>query len=306
MKSGFLKLVLFIIGLSALFTYIGVYFLPQSKSLPPKAIEIKEGITQDELIKIGEEILFGKGQCMVCHPNTPEAGMRSPAIATIGADIENRTNSMDITPEEYIFQALVDPKAYIPEGFAPIMPPSQKLLTEGELIAVAAFLQSKGGSVTVSFPDSLPPLHKYLGSKPKAVVTSASDEKIKKGFSQVELIQLGKELFYDKGGCIECHAEKPDPDLEFTILPALIRRVEIHAKEKGTDPEAFLFESLVNPEAYVEEGMDPVMSATQDILSEGEMIAVGAFIQSQGGKVTIKYPESLPVLKEELKKVGGG
>jgi len=71
MKSGFGKLVILIIGLNVFFTYIGLYFLPQSTSLPPKIYDIKEGITQDELLKVGEEILYGKGQCMVCHPNAP-------------------------------------------------------------------------------------------------------------------------------------------------------------------------------------------------------------------------------------------
>jgi mono/diheme cytochrome c family protein len=303
MKSGFGKLVIFIIGLSTFFTYIGLYFLPQSRSLPPEVIEIKEGISQEELLEIGEKILFGKGQCMVCHPNKPEAGMRSPAIAGIGGAILEQVKGMDISQEEYIFQSLVDTKAYVPEGYAPIMPPSQKLLTEAELIAVAAFLQSKGSTVTISYPDSLPELRTYLGSPKKEVIASVE---IKGDISQDELLALGKELFNDKGGCIECHPEEHDPDIEFPILKALIGDVEKHADERGQDTEAFLFESLVKPDAYIAEGMDDVMPAAQDSLSESEIIAVGAYIQSQGGKVTLRYPDSLPVLKKELEKAGGG
>lgn len=304
MKSGFIKLVLVVIGLNGFFTYIGVYFLPQSRSLPPKAIEIRAGISQEELLKIGEEILFGKGQCMVCHPYSPEPGMRSPAIAAIGRDIVETTKGMYISSEEYIFQALVETNAYVPKGYAPIMPPSQKLLNEGELVAVAAFLQSKGAEVTISYPDSLPILHKYLGSTEKKAEVVASVE-IKGIISQEELVNLGRNLFYDKGGCIECHPEKPDPELEFPILPELASSVENHAKGKNKNFEAFLLESLVNPDAYVAEGMDAIMPASQDSLSESELIAVGAFIQSQGGYVTLKYPDSLPILKKELEKAGG-
>ncbi len=211
---------------------------------------------------------------------------------------------MDKTAEEFIFEALVDTKAYIPKGFAPIMPPSQKLLTEGELIAVAAFLQSKGAEVTISYPDSLPALRTSLGSTQKKVEVLASVE-IKEGISGSELVKLGRDAYYDKGGCIECHPEKPDPDIEFPILTALIGSVEKHAKENGRDTEAFLIESLVNPDTYVEEGMDAVMPAAQDSLSESEIIAVGAYIQSLGGRVTLKYPDSLPILKRELEKAGG-
>lgn len=302
MKGGFGRLVVLIIGLSIFYTYIGLYFLPQSQSLPPKVIEIKEGIEQDELLKIGEEILFGKGQCMVCHPNEPEAGMRSPAIAGIGGVMLERVNSMDISQEEYIFQALVDTKAYVPEGYAPIMPPSQKLLTEGELIAVAAFLQSKGSDVTISYPESLPSLRKSLGATEKKAVVAAVE--IKRGITQEELLKIGEDMYNDKGGCIECHPAEPDPDIEFPLLTALMSGVEKHAKEKGSDTEAFLFESLVNPGAYVAEGMDDIMPATQDSLSNEEMIAVSAYIQSIGGTVTVSL-DSLPTLKKELEKAGG-
>jgi mono/diheme cytochrome c family protein len=302
MKGGFGKLVVLIIGLSIFYTYVGLYFLPQSRSLPPKVIEIKEGITKDELLKIGEEILYGKGQCMVCHPNKPEPGMRSPAISGIGGVILERVKNMEISQEEYIFQSLVDTKAYIPEGYAPIMPPSQKLLTEGELIAISALLQSKGSDVTISYPESVPTLRKYLGSEEEKPVLASVE--IKKGISLEELLKIGKDLFDDKGGCIECHPAEPDPDIEFPILTALIGGVEEHAKEKGKDVEAFLFESLVNPPAYIAEGMDDVMPATQDSLSNEEMIAVSAYIQSIGGKVTVNL-DSLPTLTKELEKAGG-
>ena len=302
MKSGFSKLVLLIIGLSIFYTYVGLYFLPQSESLPPVIIEIKEGIAQDELLKIGEDILFGKGQCMVCHPNKPEPGMRSPAIAGIGAVMFERVQNMDINEEEYIFQALVDTKAYIPEGFSPIMPPSQKLLTEGELIAVAAFLQSKGSDVTISFPESLPALRKSMGSTEKKPVVASA--KISKGISQAELLKIGKDMYDDKGACIDCHPAEPDPDVEFPILTALLGEVEKHAGEKGKDTEEFLFEALVNPGAYVAEGMDDIMPATQESLSPEEIIAVSAYIQSKGGKVTISL-DSLPTLTKELEKAGG-
>jgi len=302
MKSGFSKLVLLIIGLSIFYTYVGLYFLPQSESLPPVIIEIKEGIAQDELLKIGEDILFGKGQCMVCHPNKPEPGMRSPAIAGIGAVMFERVQNMDINEEEYIFQALVDTKAYIPEGFSPIMPPSQKLLTEGELIAVAAFLQSKGSDVTISFPESLPALRKSMGSTEKKPVVASA--KISKGISQAELLKIGKDMYDDKGACIDCHPAEPDPDVEFPILTALLGEVEKHAEEKGKDTEEFLFEALVNPGAYVAEGMDDIMPATQESLSPEEIIAVSAYIQSKGGKVTISL-DSLPTLTKELEKAGG-
>lgn len=159
MKKGVLKLAIIVVGLNLIFMYIGLEFLPQSESRPPKVIKIEEGISQDDLVHIGEEIVFGKGQCMVCHPAGQESGMRAPAMAAIGADMEKEAKTRGITDEEHVFEALVNPSKYIVKGYEDIMSPANRpptSLTEGELIAVAAYLQSKGGKITISYPGSLP------------------------------------------------------------------------------------------------------------------------------------------------------
>ncbi len=161
MKKGVLKLAIIVVGLNLVFVYIGLEFLPQSESRPPKVIKIEEGISQDDLIRVGEEIVFGKGQCMVCHVAKPEAGMRAPAMATIGAEMEKEAKERGITPEQQVFEALVNPSKYIVKGFEDIMSPVHTpptSLTDGEIIAVAAYLQSQGAKVTISYPASVPAL----------------------------------------------------------------------------------------------------------------------------------------------------
>ena len=67
--------------------------------------------------------------------------------------------------EEYVFAALVNPSKYVMKGYENIMPPSKEpptSLTDAELIAVAAYLQSMGGKITVSYPGSLPILKKEI------------------------------------------------------------------------------------------------------------------------------------------------
>ncbi len=163
--SGVLKLIIVVFLINAFFTYIGLYLLPQAESHPPKEIKIEEGITVEELVDIGKEIVFGKGQCMVCHPMKTETGMRAPAISSIGALMEKEAKERGISPEFHVFEALVAPGAYVAEGFENMMPPVHKPpigLTEEELIAVAAYLQSQGSRVTISFPESLKILKEVL------------------------------------------------------------------------------------------------------------------------------------------------
>ncbi len=161
MRKGILKLAIIVIGLNAIFVYIGLEFLPQSESRPPKAIKIAEGISQEDLIAVGQEIVFGKGQCMVCHPAKPESGMRAPAMSTIGSEMEKEAKERGIAPEAHVFEALVNPSKYVVKGFEDIMSPVHKpptSLTDEEIIAVAAYLQSQGGKVTISYPQSVPVL----------------------------------------------------------------------------------------------------------------------------------------------------
>ncbi len=165
MKAGLLKLAGIVIGLNLFFVYIGLTFLPQSESRPPAATKIEESISPEELIQTGEKVVFGKGQCMVCHPMNPEAGMRAPAMATIGREMEKEARERNLTPEEQVFEALLNPSKYVVKGFEDIMPPANESptsLTEGELIAVAAYLQNKAGKVSVSYPASLPILKKEI------------------------------------------------------------------------------------------------------------------------------------------------
>jgi mono/diheme cytochrome c family protein len=56
-----------------------------------------------------------------------------------------------LNSEGYLTQALLSPAGYVVEGYPPIMPPADKPpadLTQTELKAVIAFLQSMGGEVT--------------------------------------------------------------------------------------------------------------------------------------------------------------
>ncbi len=163
--SGVLRLVVVVLLINGFFTYIGLFLLPQAESHPPKEIKIEEGISVEELVDIGKEIVFGKGQCMVCHPVKAETGMRAPAISTIGALMEKEAKERGVSVEFHVFEALVAPGRYVSKGFENMMPPVHKPpigLTKEELIAVGAYLQSQGSRVTISFPDSLKTLEEVL------------------------------------------------------------------------------------------------------------------------------------------------
>jgi cytochrome c2 len=93
-----------------------------------------------------------------------------------------------------------------------------------------------------------------------------------------ELATLGEEVFRSaEAGCLACHGLGQEglraPDL---------------AGIGGRETEAYLRESLVDPCATVVEGYDCIMPQTLvQSLGAAKIIAVIAFLQSQGGEVTV-------------------
>lgn len=104
-----------------------------------------------------------------------------------------------------------------------------------------------------------------------------------------DLVAAGESLF--KVGCEMCHkiGKKGDrcPD-----LAGVGSRAEAHLKEaaykgRATNGAEYIVESLHEPTVYVVEGYQPIMPALGRQFSDLEMIALVAFLQAQGGEVTV-------------------
>ncbi|MGH7231410.1 MAG: cytochrome ubiquinol oxidase subunit I, partial [Nitrospiraceae bacterium] len=132
--------------------------VPQTASLAPKHEEFDPSQikTQADLIKMGQKLFFSKGQCALCHSIGPSESARCPDLMGIGAKLTR----------EFIYESLTQPQAYLyvaydhegpPRPFSAKMPAINKPpvgLSEPELLAVIAFVQSLGGVVTIQ-PEEL-------------------------------------------------------------------------------------------------------------------------------------------------------
>lgn len=132
---------------------LGVYtgvsnVIPQVESEVPERVEIGADVSVEELVTMGEELFEGAGGCVACHG----LGTRAPQLrGEIGRRCGERRPEMSC--KEYLHESLVDPGAYVVEGFQPIMPSAQAQLSGGQVWALVAFLQSQGGEVTVTPAD---------------------------------------------------------------------------------------------------------------------------------------------------------
>lgn len=151
-----LKIGLVVLGTTGLYAYIG-QLVPQKEVLPPAETVISAEMTTEQLVQVGRQVAESKGICLTCHTIGQSGGaLRFPDLAGVGGRAETRVPGM--TGLEYLAQSLYEPDSFIVPGFSPGMPAISKPpigLTHDEIKAVVAWLQSMGGTATVTLETDL-------------------------------------------------------------------------------------------------------------------------------------------------------
>ncbi|HJU86018.1 MAG TPA: c-type cytochrome [Gemmatimonadota bacterium] len=142
-----------VLGTVALYTLLA-NAIPQVQSEVPEELSFTGDVSPEQLIEAGQELYDGAGGCTACHG----LGTRAPNLLTaqgsegpIGARCGQRVEGEDC--KAYLHRSLVDPGAYVVEGFQPIMPDMSRTMSEAQVWSMVAYLQSQGGEVTVTAAD---------------------------------------------------------------------------------------------------------------------------------------------------------
>ena len=148
---------LVVAGATLFYTYVG-QLVPQKELQPPPKIEITQDMTPVQLAKIGDELAHGKGMCLTCHTVGHTGGtLRYPDLAGVAERAKTRVAGLDQL--HYLAQSMCEPEAYIVPGFAGGMPAINKPpigLSDEELHAAIAWLESQGGEPTITLKEKLP------------------------------------------------------------------------------------------------------------------------------------------------------
>jgi len=70
------------------YTYVG-QMVPQKEVLPPQRTLIRADLTTDDMVKVGQEIMNGKGLCFTCHTLGKTEGRPVPDMS--GVDVRAKT-----------------------------------------------------------------------------------------------------------------------------------------------------------------------------------------------------------------------
>jgi mono/diheme cytochrome c family protein len=149
-----------VLATTAFYTYVG-QMVPQKEVLPPEETVLSTDMTTADMVQVGREIMEGKGLCVTCHTIGKSGALRFPDLD--GVALRAQTRVPGLNDVEYFAQSMYEPDAYIVEGFNPGMPAINKPpigLTDQEILCVIAYLQSLGGTPTVTLETT----HRYLAA----------------------------------------------------------------------------------------------------------------------------------------------
>jgi hypothetical protein len=128
------------------------------------------------MVEVGRGIAEGKGLCRTCHTIGQSGALRFPDLAGVAGRAAERVKGL--SDVEYFAQTLYEPDSFVVPGFNPGMPPINRPpigLTDQEILCVIAYLQSLGGTPTVTLQTS----HRYYaapatpGAAPPAATAGA-------------------------------------------------------------------------------------------------------------------------------------
>jgi hypothetical protein len=128
------------------------------------------------MVEVGRGIAEGKGLCRTCHTIGQSGALRFPDLAGVAGRATERVKGL--SDVEYFAQSLYEPDSFVVPGFNPGMPAINRPpigLTDQEILCVIAYLQSLGGTPSVTLQTS----HRYYaapaepGAAPPAATSGA-------------------------------------------------------------------------------------------------------------------------------------
>ena len=171
-----LRIGLLVIATTAFYTYVG-QLVPQKEVLPPQETVLRADLTTADMVTVGRQIMEGKGLCTTCHTIGRSGALRFPDLDGVAARAATRVPGL--SDVDYLAQSMYEPDTYIVEGFNPGMPAINRPpigLTDQEILTVIAYLQTLGGTATVTLQTS----HSFY-TAPGATPGEKPDEKAEPG-----------------------------------------------------------------------------------------------------------------------------
>lgn len=247
----FLKIFAFMLIVVGTFAYVG-QLVPQFEEHPPKKTVITSQTGREELVLIGQELVRGKGGCLICHKDSETENTRGPDLRQAAGQAPTR--KPDMNGEAYLLEALREPELFLVPGYPKMMPSALKPpanLTPAEIKAVTAYLQSLGGV---------------------EVTVRVTDEDVIQSQRTTKAVHRGRALM-DQHGCTNCHKVEGEGG---DLAPDLTRVAEKH-------PPQALLNKLNDSTVWTAPGFERGVMPNFAEMPEGERQEIVAYLAGLAG-----------------------
>lgn len=254
-----LTVALIVIGTLGIYTAVA-NVIPQVESAVPEEVTLGADATPEQMVAAGDQVFHGAGGCTACHG----LGTRAPdLLGSIGSRCAEREPGKSC--RQYLHESLVDPTAYVVEGFQPIMPDMSRTLSDAQIWSLVAYLESQGGEVTVTGADLA-----AGGSDGGATGDATADGTAGAAAGETDPRAMVQDL-----GCTACHA---GPDGGGGVGPPL-------SAMAGLEPD-YIRRSILEPAADTAKGFE-AMAGTMppnfgDQLTAHQLETLVEFLAGEG------------------------
>ena len=240
----------------------------------------------EQFVEAGKAIFNGKGSCYSCHTLNPSAPPgRGPDLTDIGVGAAARKPGMGAKP--YLIESLYDPTAFLVHGYGKTMTPAWRppiSLSNLEIEAVIAFLQSQGGEVDLT------------SFEPPVDIQTVAREMDARPLIETADAERGADVFVNVVKCIACHdvsgIEKPenqtlDDGVEVFPGPDLTGIAALNSI-------GYIEESILEPNAEIVRGYAVASVAT------GGTVLQGTLISQDNEKIVLRVEESTEPIERTI------
>ncbi|MFQ5479733.1 MAG: c-type cytochrome [Thermodesulfobacteriota bacterium] len=163
-----LKVVIFGLVIIGFYTFFGVEYFPKValEGPPEEASTYTDGGMEGDIVALGESVFKGKGACTLCHMPSGRAEVLDRVFLSAPRRLrDSRYKGSAKSALEYVFESMLSPSAYVVKGLGvvgsgdtlsamPDVRSAQIGLSDAEIRAVAAYLQSLSGVEVTVTPDT--------------------------------------------------------------------------------------------------------------------------------------------------------
>ena len=214
------------------------------------------------------EKLFQQSGCSACHVAAGKG--LGPSFVGLYGNPVHLTNGQTVTADDaFIRECILTPDARRVAGYAPIMVSFQAQLSEEQILDLIAYIRS------LSAAPGKPQEQEGVGGVQGGGTGKAAE-------AQGGAAAAGEKLF-QQNGCAMCHADN-GKGLGPSLVGVYGHPVHLTNGQTVNADDAYVRESILDPNAKIVAGYTPMMPSFQGQLSDEQILDLIAYIRSMSAE----------------------